>query len=126
MERFSVDFGDLKGKHLKEGQFTRFPFTSSRKRMSTIISDVGQTQYNYDKRVLLKGASEKVKDTCSHYVNSEGQVVRLTDEVNEMLNKVIENYASKALRTIAVAYKDLQAGEGGPNHMDEAEGEAGK
>lgn len=46
----------------------------------------------------------------------------LTDEVNEMLNEVISSYAQKALRTIAVAYKDLQPGEGGPSHTDEGEG----
>lgn len=39
-----------------------------------------------------------------------------------MLNKVISSYAQNALRTIAVAYKDLQPGEGGPNHMEEGEG----
>lgn len=43
MERFEVDFSGIKNKHLKKGAFTRFPFTSKRKRMSTIISEVGQT-----------------------------------------------------------------------------------
>lgn len=127
MERFSVDFNALKNKHLKEGQFTRFPFTSSRKRMSTIISDVGETQFGYDKRILLKGASEKILASCTSYVNAEGQVVPLTDEMKQKINNdVIVNYAKQALRTIGVAYKDLQAGDGGPNHQEEAEGPEGK
>lgn len=122
MERFDVNFESLKSKHLKKGAYTRFPFTSKRKRMSTIVGDVGKTQYNYEKRVLLKGASEIVKKNCTHYLNASGEVSVLTDEVNEMLNEVISSYAQKALRTIAVAYKDLQPGEGGPSHMEEGEG----
>lgn len=43
MERFDVNFEGIKNKHLKKGSYTRFPFTSKRKRMSTIISDVGKT-----------------------------------------------------------------------------------
>jgi magnesium-transporting ATPase (P-type) len=36
---------------------------------------------------------------------------------------MITNYASSSLRTISLAYKDLKAGEGGPNHDTIKDGE---
>jgi magnesium-transporting ATPase (P-type) len=40
----------------------------------------------------------------------------MTDEIKVVLDDVINKFASKALRTIAVAYKDLSPNENGVEH----------
>jgi len=41
--------------------------------MSTILENV-QTKNSYGKRLQIKGASEIVKNCCSHYLDAEGNV----------------------------------------------------
>ncbi|TPX77584.1 hypothetical protein CcCBS67573_g01151 [Chytriomyces confervae] len=100
------------------------PFSSDRKRMSTIIhvpqeqrSGVesvlfaGQTQIAADTNWLFcKGAAELVVNLCDRYVNAEGQVVPMTDAVRAEYEAAIETMASCALRTICVAFKPLSSG----------------
>ena len=114
IERCGTDAEALKAKHLSE-HLIRFPFSSKRKRMSTVMENV-QTKNSYSKRLHIKGASEIVKNCCSHYLDSEGQVREMTDEVKGNLDNVINNYARQALRTICLAYKDLLPNECGPQH----------
>ena len=83
--------------------------------MSTILENL-QTKNSYGKRLHIKGASEIVKNCCSHYLDAEGNVQTMTDEIKGNLDNVINKYAQKALRTIAVAYKDLSLNENGPEH----------
>ncbi len=83
--------------------------------MSTILENI-QTKNSYGKRLHIKGASEIVKNCCSHYLDGEGNVQSMTDEIKGNLDNVINKYAQKALRTIAVAYKDLSPNENGPLH----------
>lgn len=66
--KFGVDFEAERKKHLPE-DYVRFHFTSKRKRMSTILENLGTTEHGYDKRVHLKGASEYVLGSCTHYLN---------------------------------------------------------
>ena len=56
---------------LEAGKFISIPFSSNRKRMSTIISNATGNG-GYDKRLLVKGASEMVKNCCSHYLDEDG------------------------------------------------------
>ena len=37
--------------------------------MATLMENCGPTEYGYDKRIHLKGASEIVLGACSHYLN---------------------------------------------------------
>ena len=96
----------------------RFQFDSARKRMSTVVElEEGEpTEYGYPKRIHVKGASEIVLGTCTHYLNSEGQKTVLDDQMSQQLDQIIKSYAKKALRTIAFGYKDLKEDDGGPNH----------
>ena len=67
--KFDVDYEDLRKKHLPRGRsdFNRFHFSSKRKRMSTIIENInGDTEYGYDKRIHLKGASEYILASCNY------------------------------------------------------------
>lgn len=93
--------------------------------MSTVIECEG-TEFGYPKRLHVKGASEIVLATCSHYLDAGGSKVELSDSMVNQLNDTIQGFAKQALRTIAFAYKDLQPDEGGPAHEDMVRGEDGK
>jgi len=74
LDRGKVDMEEIKGTHnvAKKGEYIRFPFSSKRKRMSTIIENAERGAEGYNKRLLIKGASEIVKACCSHYLDAEG------------------------------------------------------
>ena len=114
IERCGTDEKALQAKHLTE-HLIRFPFSSKRKRMSTVLENL-QTKNTYGKRLHIKGASEIVKNCCSHYLDVDGNVKEMTDVAKSNLDNVINNYACQALRTICLAYKDLQPNECGTLH----------
>jgi len=62
---------------------TRFLFDSSRKRMSTILNlkagDV--TEHAHPRRIHVKGASEIILDTCTHYLDVNGKKKVLDDQM---------------------------------------------
>lgn len=92
--------------------------------MSTVIEleEDQETEHNYPKRLHVKGASEIVLDTCTHYLDTNGDKLVIDDQISHQLKDIIQFYATNALRTIAFAYKDLKEGDGGPNHEDKEEG----
>jgi Ca2+-transporting ATPase len=59
----------------------RFQFDSARKRMSTVLDlpDGESSEHGYAKRLHVKGASEIILKTCSHYLNADGQKTLLDD-----------------------------------------------
>ena len=85
--------------------------------MSTIISNATGNG-GYDKRLLIKGAAEIVKKSSTHYLDENAQVQQITDEVSKKMDAVIKSFAKDALRTITIAYKDLQPNEHGANHSN--------
>lgn len=118
MERASTNMEEMMKKHKVEHTNDlkiRFPFSSSRKRMSTIIENATGSG-GYDKRLHIKGASELILACCNSYVNEAGQVANLDDNTVAKVKTIIDQYAKRALRTIAVAYRNLEAGEHGEKH----------
>jgi len=74
MERAGTDMDAMKAKHsVQDNNDTkiRFPFSSSRKRMSTIIEEATGAG-GYDKRLHIKGASEMVLACCNTFMNDQG------------------------------------------------------
>ena len=67
----------------------------------------------------MKGASEKVLVQCNKYMNEKGEVAELDDAARNIIAGQITAYAKDALRTIAIAYKNVEQGECGEKH-DEA------
>ena len=122
LTRGDIDMKEISAKYNIEsgGDFIRFPFSSKRKRMSTIIK--GGEGDGFEKRLLIKGASEIVKACCSHYLDADGNRQEMTDAKDNELEGIITTYAEDALRTIVIAYKDISAGECGEKH-DEPEDE---
>ena len=79
LERVNCDMKVLQEKHLSEHKI-RFPFSSKRKRMSTVLENL-KTSNSYGKRLHVKGASEIIINCCSHYLDIEGKVKEMTDEM---------------------------------------------
>lgn len=117
ISKCSVNFEKMRSEYLPV-QMTRFLFDSSRKRMSTVLElkDSDKNENGHPRRLHTKGASEIILDTCSHYLDQQGNKKPLDDQMKQQLEQVIKNYAKNALRTIGFAYKDLKENEGGPDH----------
>lgn len=82
----------------------RIPFSSARKRMSTIVR-LGNGQF----RLYIKGASELIVDSCVDLLNLEtGTKETISDEKIMEINLGVRKMAQMALRTIGLAYKDLE------------------
>jgi len=122
IKRCGIDYEAIRSKHLFKDTLLRFPFDSSRKRMSTVLEKIEDNDKGYTKRLHVKGASEIVLATCSHYLDNDGVAQPLDDVKKQEFIDTIESYAKQALRTIAFGYKDLAEGEGGPAHEDIQEG----
>lgn len=120
IEKFGVDIGQLRETHLGD-TYIRFQFTSKRKKMSTILQNITTNEYGHNKRLHTKGAAEIVLGLCSHYINEDGEKIELGEDMRGFLMGIIEEFATKALRTICLAYKDLKDGEGGATHEEEDE-----
>ncbi len=87
-----------------ENQFPRLdevPFSSERKRMTTIHSTP-----TGDKVAYAKGAPEILLEYCTHILEN-GRVGKLTDKKKKEILKINEEMASEALRILAMAYREL-------------------
>ena len=83
--------------------------------MSTIISNATGNG-GYDRRLLIKGGSDVVKKCCTHYLDESGNPQEINDQKSIEIDNIITKYAEQALRTIAIAYKEVSEGEHGPKH----------
>lgn len=86
---------------LKHKRINEIPFTSERKRMTTVHA-LPETE---NKLVAIKGAPETVLERCKMIVK-EGKVLELTVEERKKLSAVNERMASEGLRVLALAYKE--------------------
>ena len=80
-------------------------FSSKRKRMSTLVPMPAGSKSPH--RLYCKGASEMVLELCSQVAQKDGTDADLTPDEKANINKAIDDFANSGLRTIAVAYKDL-------------------
>jgi len=121
LDKFGCNYEELREKHCKE-PLVRFQFTSKRKKMGTVLTEIEDNEFRYDKRLHVKGAAEIVLATCSHYLDKDGVRRELTNDLqSKIVSDVIEEFARGALRTICLAYKDLKEGDGGLTHEDDDE-----
>ena len=61
--------------------------------MSTVIELKEPHENGHNKRLLTKGASEIVVETCSHYLDASGEKQVLGDEMKQELDSIIKTYA---------------------------------
>eukprot|EP00252_Welwitschia_mirabilis_P022523 TRINITY_DN6111_c0_g1_i1.p1 TRINITY_DN6111_c0_g1~~TRINITY_DN6111_c0_g1_i1.p1 ORF type:complete len:1037 (-),score=213.98 TRINITY_DN6111_c0_g1_i1:60-3170(-) len=79
------------------------PFNSLRKKMSVVL-ELSDGSF----RCHCKGAAEIILNMCSKVLDSTGQTVPLDETAVKNLEKVIDDFASEALRTLCLAYVDLE------------------
>jgi Ca2+-transporting ATPase len=77
------------------------PFTSERKRMTTVHKTPDGKIFAYS-----KGAPEIIIDRCTHYLEGH-RIMNLTNKERERILKINEKMAGDALRVLAMAYKEL-------------------
>ena len=81
------------------------PFDSSRKCMGVVVQ-LDKGQY----RLYVKGASEILLEKCTAIIRDptkEPANSHMTDDNRQTLTNLIDNYASRSLRTIAMIYRDF-------------------
>jgi|DeetaT_2_FD_contig_111_48842_length_2446_multi_4_in_0_out_0_4 magnesium-transporting ATPase (P-type) len=120
MQQIGHDYVGMREQLLPKKDLIRFPFDSTRKRMTTMVEykDNIPTETGYFRRMHTKGAAEKILETCSHYLDSNGEKQPIDDVTQKKLLAEIDKLAVQALRAIAFAYKDLTDGQNGKDHKD--------
>ena len=87
----------LKVKYVREDEI---PFDFSRRRMSVVLKDdTGKRQ------LITKGAVDEIMAICS-YVDIDGNVKPITEELRKRAYGVYEKYNNDGLRVLAVAQKN--------------------
>ncbi|KAK7396224.1 hypothetical protein VNO78_17076 [Psophocarpus tetragonolobus] len=115
-----LQFGCLLGAHFdayaqrREYKILKVePFNSVRKKMSVLVGlpDGGV-------RAFCKGASEIILKMCDKIIDCNGEVVNLPEDREKNVFDVINAFASEALRTLCLAFKDLNETHGETNIPD--------
>jgi Ca2+-transporting ATPase len=81
------------------------PFESARKCMGVVIQ-LENGRY----RLYVKGASEILLEKCTEIIHDptrDSSSSPMTDDNRQTLTSLIDNYASRSLRTIAMVYRDF-------------------
>ncbi|XP_021832591.1 calcium-transporting ATPase 1-like [Prunus avium] len=102
-----LEFGMLLGGDFKaERQASKVvkvePFNSLKKRMGVVL-ELPEGGF----RVHCKGASEIVLAACDKFLSPDGKVVPLDRASIDLLNGIIERFASEALRTLCLGYMEI-------------------
>lgn len=84
----------------KEGGSRLYPFSSKRKRMTVLVN-----KKKYPWTLYHKGAAELVLENCSSYMDADGSEKKMTGEKREYFNECIQEFASGALRCVALAHR---------------------
>lgn len=82
------------------------PFDSGRKCMGIVVA-----REKNKARLYIKGASEIVLGKCTQMIQDPArdlELTRMTTEHTGTVNKLINHYASRSLRTIGLAYRDFE------------------
>ncbi|XP_057976798.1 putative calcium-transporting ATPase 11, plasma membrane-type [Malania oleifera] len=107
-ERAILEFGlllggDFNANRLESNIVKVEPFNSVKKKMSVLVNLPGGGF-----RAFCKGASEIILKMCDKIVNTDGEAVTLSEEQRKNISEVINSFACEALRTLCLAFKDIQ------------------
>ncbi|XP_062231758.1 probable calcium-transporting ATPase 6, plasma membrane-type isoform X1 [Phragmites australis] len=94
--------GDIYDEYNKFARVRIEPFNSVKKKMSVLIQ-----LPNGGLRSFCKGASEIILGQCDSVLNSEGNITPLSEMQKQNVLNIINSFASEALRTLCIAFKDL-------------------
>nr|CAN61103.1 hypothetical protein VITISV_024946 [Vitis vinifera] len=102
-----LEFGLLLGGNFdaqrKENKIVEVePFNSVKKKMSVLVAlPDGRI------RAFCKGASEIILSMCNKIVNYDGESIPLSEVQERNITDIINGFASEALRTLCLAFKDV-------------------
>ncbi|KAJ3105203.1 hypothetical protein HDU97_008357 [Phlyctochytrium planicorne] len=87
---------------ISQGQtfVAEYPFDSNVKRMTVVYSDVNMNHHYYS-----KGAVERVLERCTKYVSDTQEVLPLTESFQSTIFSVVEEFAGRGMRVLALASK---------------------
>ena len=104
--RLRVKISEIKENYLSDTKYFRqIPFDSKRKRMTTYIKS---NDLPTGHRLYVKGGAEKVAQICKYYLDPmTGQKMPMTEKEYDFIIKSIDKFNKKMLRSLYVAYKDI-------------------
>lgn len=98
---FADDLGlDRRQINDESNRIDELPFDSDRKMMSVAIEN------NNQKRIYTKGAIDRLLPKCTHVLVGD-QVLEINENHQSEIEESIHQLSSQALRTLAVAYKEI-------------------
>jgi len=104
--------GDFKAKRDETKIVKVEPFNSTKKRMSVILELPGGGC-----RAHCKGASEIVLAACDKFLDETGGVHPLDKITADKLNGIIDSFAGEALRTLCLAFREMEEGFSTAEHI---------
>ena len=108
--RFKSPISIEKNRYLKEeGKYKQFPFDSKRKRMTTFVMN---SEFPKGCRLFSKGGAENVSLFCSSYLDPDTGNINTLDSVTlTRIKNSIEEFNKNKLRSLYIAYKDIDINE---------------
>ena len=105
LKKFNENVPKIRSQYIKtiKNKIPRVPFSSKRKKMSTIISS---SEFPQGYRILIKGGSEIILPACNYFRDGD-KIIEITEEKRKDFENKIKNYAELTLRTVIIAYKEL-------------------
>ncbi|CAN4083016.1 unnamed protein product [Withania somnifera] len=104
--QFGLELGGDFQKEQQAGKLIKVePFNSTKKRMGVVLELPEGSLIAH-----TKGASEIVLAACDKVINSSGEVVPLDETSTNHLKTTIDRFANEALRTLCLAYMELEKG----------------
>lgn len=95
---------DYKKFRNKEHQKKIFPFSSEKKKMATVYQDDKGVNYAF-----VKGAPDFLIPYCTKFINKNGSVSKINSDFTNHLEETILGFAAGSLRTMLLAYKEVQS-----------------
>ncbi|KAB5565085.1 hypothetical protein DKX38_005139 [Salix brachista] len=104
--------GDFKTHHNESEIVKVEPFNSEKKKMSVLVSLPDNGRF----RAFCKGASEIILKMCDKMLTADGKAVPLSEKKRQKITDVINGFSCEALRTLCLAFKDMENTSGAINY----------
>ena len=104
--RFKSPISAEREKYLTdENSYKQFPFDSQKKRMTTLIQN---RDFPTGYRLFTKGSGEYSLMYCNSYIDPEtGNCELINDSVSSHIKNKLEEFSKNRLRSLYIAYKDI-------------------
>ncbi|KAK8888439.1 hypothetical protein M9Y10_039516 [Tritrichomonas musculus] len=100
VESLGYDYQKIRVDH---PSLTLFDFDSDRKRMTTVITSLTNSESCL---VCSKGAPDIMLNFCTNYVDKEGTIQKVTEDVKAQIDDQLLTYSQSMLRCLLIAYRE--------------------